>query len=461
MKKYFERLEKAGFIRRGKLQESAVINTSFPKVLDLLDYIASDTAEIDSLIRPSVHTHCASLGLGGARDECWESSCRIKEIDELARFAALYSDRVFIHNFLTDNAPILGHAPEEDSGEFRQELWDDILILLRIRPLIEKDVIVPYTPASGICPWCYAKRVFGSGADRRLDRAMKSLSHTLFEQMSVNAILDDYGFGLSFDTPADLFRHDTHVQDRDQIPPIISSKPRLMSRLRAGESVPLSVETRRKLGLHKIEANAVLASIRYQMSVAAALQTSFLIDRDVDMNILKYISRNDELEQRNRIAARHLQSMVPFVGDVPVSKLIQLRQREEESFIRFRSALDTAMKEVTAQKSSFTERDARSIYSDVIAPEIARLDQKVREAKRDLVKVPVTSAIATVAVIIFGLYSGMVPSELKEIASILGLTKVMYDTVSKTVEYVDAEKSIRPEKFYFLWKVKHQARIPQ
>ncbi len=99
--------------------------------------------------------------------------------------------------------------------------------------------------------------------------------------------------------------------------------------------------------------------------------------------------------------------------------------------------------------------DAKNLYADIIAPEIARLDKKVSEAKRDLVMKPLASAVGTVAVIAFGAYAGMMPTELSQLASLLGLTKTVYDTATKTAELADVNKAIRPEDYYYIWKVKH------
>jgi hypothetical protein len=460
MKNYIESLERAGFIKGGKLRENAVINAPFSKVLDLLDSIAHDTAEFDKGIRSSAHTHSASLGFGGGRDECWGFRCRAKALNELAHFAALYSDGVFIENFLADYSPTLGHAPKEDSPEFRGYILDDIHLMLTIRPLLESNYVMMFTPPTFVCPICYAEKVIGSDASRRLEKAAKSLSRDLFEQMPVQALLNSDGeIRLEYETPNGLFRHSSSgIDNSKKAASILASKPRLASKIDAGETITLSRDVKRELGLHKRLVGRTLKSLCYQMSVANMIGAAYITDRLADIRILSQISKDDEIEERNRIAARHFQSIVPFVEDVPISKLVQLRQREEESFMRFRAALDMAMKDMIVQEKAYTARDAQAIYSDVIAPEIARLDQKVREAKRDLVKVPLTTMIATTAVLVFGMYSGLVSSEFKEIAGILGLSKVIYDAVTKSGEFIDAEKAIRPEQFYFLWRAKHLSK---
>jgi hypothetical protein len=241
----------------------------------------------------------------------------------------------------------------------------------------------------------------------------------------------------------------------EQLPSAVACRPGLVTRVESGERITLSDKAVRELTLHEDIANDVLVNLRYQMSVANVVGASLLTNRNVDVDVLSYISNDKDIARRNAIAAKYLTSIVPFAGDVPIPKLLLLRKREEAAFLRFRSALDASLREVLAQRSKSTPQDARSIYVDLIAPELARLDQSVAAAKRDLIKVPLAAAAGTAAIIAFGIYSGMVPTELAKIAGALGLAKVVYDTATQVVNLSDVEKSVRPEKFYFPWKVKH------
>ena len=382
----------------------------------------------------------------------------MEAVNELARFAALYSNRVYIHNLLADHAPSWGHPPDEDSFEFRQDLIEDLTVFLQIRPLIESGRIIVFSPPATTCPYCYAKSIFGSKADQRLQRAMAQISRDLAKGTPIEFYSDEFGYAAYFSTAKNLFRHQTHLIPFEGLPEPIASHSRLAKRIESGEKVLLPPKVARDLGIHEMLATDVLAALRYQMSVADIVGASFLTHRDIDLRILSYVSGDKEFDRRNAIAQKYLTTVVPFAGDVPISQLARLRQREEEAFIQFRSALDKTLQELLSQKEAFTERDAQALYADIIAPEIARLDQKVQDAKRDLLRTPLISAIGTAATIAFGLYSGMILPELKVAASALGLTKVVYDTITKTADLIDVQKHIRPEKFYFLWRVRHSGR---
>ena len=79
---------------------------------------------------------------------------------------------------------------------------------------------------------------------------------------------------------------------------------------------------------------------------------------------------NQNLDLRNQLLAKHLQTIVPFVSDVGLKDLLKLRHREEGAFIRFRGALSEALKEATPGGPRFTDRTAHDLYADVVAPRL-------------------------------------------------------------------------------------------
>jgi hypothetical protein len=143
--------------------------------------------------------------------------------------------------------------------------------------------------------------------------------------------------------------------------------------------------------------------------------------------------------------------------------LIRVREREEEAFITYRYALNKAIGEFRASGDTFSERDARALYSDIIAPKLTALNQKVNQAKRDLKTKASRSFIALAGVITFGVYTGIIPPEYKALATALGFTKTVQDILGNILPLGDAKNSIRNEELYFLWKVKNlrkYSRVP-
>lgn len=453
---YYEKLKKEKFLRGGKVQPQVIDNLPYSKLLDIFDELYEISAKADISTTSSLHTHCATLGLSGDTDECNGLSCRSAEVDKLSQFAALYSEKVFIHNCLDKYAPVGGHTPR-NSSVFRENLVKDLTIIAKLQPMIETSRIAFFSPRAHLCPKCYADKIFGSQAGLRLDKAMKTLAKDLLKRSKVE-IESKGGNLIGYISPEnDLFRHSLISWVMKKSSPFVKEHPEYIKSLNPGQRIEVSGKIKSNLGLHKQLAQEVLVSLSYQMSVTDLLDAYFLTDRGIDANVLAFISNDDEISKRNLIALNHLSTIVPFVGDVPIEKLVSLRKREEGSFIQFRAALDSAIQQIASSKNDFSERDAKALYSDVISPELSKLDLKVKEAKPYLVTVPIIAVAGTIASLSFGIYAGMVPDEIKNVATALGLTGTISNTVSKTIQSLDIEKSVRPEKFYFLWKVRHLA----
>lgn len=226
-----------------------------------------------------------------------------------------------------------------------------------------------------------------------------------------------------------------------------------------GQLVPLGQNIRRRLKIHDELAEIVTNRIAYEIAKAQSLNTTLLTSKSFFSSFLNAISNNPDIEQRNLIAMQHLSSIVPFAEDIEIKELVKLRERESLSFINYRKALNDAIDELRSSKTVFTEREARVLYSDVIAPNLASLERSVNDAKRHLRVQPIRSTIALVGVVAFGLYTGFIPTEMIEITKLLGLGKIAIDLQKEILALRDAEKTIRNEGFYFLWKVQRKSKI--
>jgi hypothetical protein len=130
--------------------------------------------------------------------------------------------------------------------------------------------------------------------------------------------------------------------------------------------------------------------------------------------------------------------------------LIKIRKREEEAFIKYRQALNEAIDTYKSISSSFSERDA-------IAPGLANLNQSVQVAKRDLVKRAYRSVVAVVGAISFGLYTGFIPTELAEMAKVIGFTKIATDILGNLLRPEMLKRVLRPKTYTFFGKSESSA----
>jgi hypothetical protein len=452
---FLEHLDRSGFISGREVRSDRVAAAGPAELLDvaLAATQAAQAAEYDD--KGTIFTQSASLSLGGGRRPCSAINCRLKKAEDLARYALLYSDRVYFNNFLADH---VAHAASLTPARFelmRQYFADDLAVIARLRPLIEAGKLIPFTAPGNYCADCLAKMNFGENADKRLRKAYRALLETVLSQTSASAARDGPYYTFLIDGPERLLEHGGAAMTHRRLPKALKEVPTVLARIKAGEKVQLSLTLRKRLGLHERVASDIFRNIIFELATAQSLRTTFLTERSVHLDVLRDVSSDAELERRNHITQRYLTSMVPFASDVELDDLLKLRTREEEAFVEYRAALNQAIA-LCRRDSNFDEQDARQLYADVLAPRLTALDRKVSKAKRDLVRP--YRALGWVGVISFGLYAGFIPPDLKAAATALGLAKLLADGTAALLERSGAKDTIRDDQFYFLWRVRKAAR---
>lgn len=143
----FELLRNTGFIKDDEVDIDRVARATPTEIIDLSTESAELTSAEHMPRNRSAFAHSASLSLGGGGEPCMELKCRTKRVNELIQFAALYSDKIYIHNFLSNFAAHKQDAPDEAGiSHMRKVLANDLQVLSQLRPLIEAGRIVPITP---------------------------------------------------------------------------------------------------------------------------------------------------------------------------------------------------------------------------------------------------------------------------------------------------------------------------
>lgn len=448
---FFDNLKRSGFMNKnGDVNLSKINNAKISNIVDVALENATATAMSEVNDNSAMFIHSASISLGAGRTPCENIKCRLEKAKKLSQFAALYSDRVYIMNFLSDYQHI------EKNDEIRSTFYDDLKILTYLKPLIEEGKIAPFT-TSVCCPQCFASTSLGSDADQRFIKEYKKLEKKCLEQIScVVEKLADNVYGLRVKGPEEIVEHGGMNVVRTSPWPLLSSS--IVTRLHKGQQITLSSRDIKKLQIHTALTNDTYRNIQFEIVTSQVFQTSFLTESIVHINTLNAISENRSFIKRNSIIEKHLTALVPFLNDIEPANLIKLRSRELESFVIFRESLNRAIVECKSYERGFSERIAKEIYSDIIFPKLTKLDLKMKKAKRDLIKSTGRKTLAWVGAISLGIYSGFLSTELAKAASALGLTKIVADLLETTMIKSDTAETIRNDEMYFLWKVRQLSK---
>jgi len=139
---------------------------------------------------------------------------------------------------------------------------------------------------------------------------------------------------------------------------------------------------------------------------------------------------------------------------VPIKELIAIRSTNQDAFISFRDAITRAAKEISARNCTLSHQElANQIRLDFVEPELARLNQRLRSAKRSLTRKTATSialsSVGTLCAASIGLFPAAAVGALGTAAAIANISK-------DTSKYIDEKREIEIADMYFIWKaLKH------
>ena len=419
----FEQLENAGFIHGTTPIRYAIEHASTVDILDLAQESCGLTSAKDIPQDNSILAHSASISLGCGRWPCEALECRLNRAEQLAQFAALYSDRVYIRNFLSDYVEHLDDEHLPDESALRKKFADDLEILTYLRPLIDSGKIVPITPPN-YCLHCLAKHSLGLRDGRQLAKAFRSLFRRMESEVdvSVSCVTGRRRlYKILARGPEDLLDHGYSGLLSEKPPPNLDTMPRIYERVQKGETVHLSKWASRRIGFPEYLASYHYRSIIFELSIAQCLRTGFLTDMPLHVQFLKELSSLSHNVERDMLVERHLTCFVPFLKELSPADILKVREKEENAFILFKTALAEAIDEYRKNYGRFDEADARSLYADVLRPSLAELESKVAKARRLLIKGTVSKVLAWTGAISFGVFTGFLPQGLAAAAAALGL----------------------------------------
>ena len=118
--------------------------------------------------------HVASLELSAGRGCCAALKCRQERLEQLLRFAAMYSDQVYIHNPFSDYAQMA--EMKRDIGYIKHKFYDDLVLLLQMRSFLDAGLVNLLTQENHSCPTCFLCRF---KVDRRTEAQIKKAIHLL------------------------------------------------------------------------------------------------------------------------------------------------------------------------------------------------------------------------------------------------------------------------------------------
>jgi hypothetical protein len=147
---------------------------------------------------------------------------------------------------------------------------------------------------------------------------------------------------------------------------------------------------------------------------------------------------------------------VPLLTDLPIRRILRIRQSDYESLSLYRNALLQVVREQLRNDRTFSRDTAREICLDVILPQVRKLKVDAQMKLRSAVRKALSATAAVSAAIGLGLVSGMIRPELERVFQIGGVALAgKLGEVLGAIEKHPAE--VRSHNMYFLLRLVTEA----
>ena len=373
---------------------------------------------------------------------CSHWDCRLPKVRALARYIALYCDSAVVPVPLDRIGAWLDHT-----GELLERLHLVSLIrgIAELRPLIESGLITLVPEELHLCKRHWNQAV---PEHKRIVTTATELSKKNSDRFTIRYIPPTEPLWrpvLEFIGPEDFLEH-------GRIVTVLDSVPRWLQKRIGTRPVKLSkkaVDSHRlvlRFFLH-IANDALLQSY-----FGTAFNARYVTDSEGEAEFFRTLYKHDELALNTATLCARLTHTVPLLQEVPLERIIKLRQEEPAAFENYRSTLTVILKKYAPK--GIGDSEAREIYLDLLKPQLDALEVQAVNARRSQLKRNVLKVAISSALIGVGIYSGILPTQLAKLVEAIGGFTIAKD-LAETI--LTAEKNpleVRNHNLYFLLRLK-------
>lgn len=387
----------------------------------------------------SLFSFSANSTLAGMPFPCEDIKCRLENVDQLARFASLYSDQVIIpspfdHYLTCDSINI-------------ECLIGDLLILNYLRPLVEQGIICFSTSLFTICKDCledFTRREDEFNSNLAIikqileDEYLKNIQGLLiWEGKPVIYITGPESYG---------FHGSLVFSFRDYIPEQISAV------LNKKMPVPLSVGMIKEVFL-SVLTSPILEDLSIQNVLLDKTGYNYLTHRDIDVQLINALHGEDKVKISNNIISG-LVHEIPILANASLDGILKLRNEEGESFKVYRDAVSSILRKA----DDIGQSQFREAYQDIVLPELDKINLTIANNKKTIISSLKDDLLILGGVISFGLYAGIISPEASKFLTNIGACAVgggafLANEFAKVKKLYNEPDAVKENKFYFLWKL--------
>jgi len=381
----------------------------------------------------------ADSTFSGAPFPCSDSRCRLKNIDNLVRFAALYADKVLVYS----PVETLIDRIKGDNYSDTAEIAICITILQRLEPLVSSGIIGFTSTDICICPDCLKEITkVEENVINRFDQIRKQIELEFADTVKCR-LLRDFNETAYFE-----IKNGDRFGLHEQVDVLIhGNNPSVTNLLSSSGNVPIQLTSEQiaQFGLGSFMVDVLTNDLFHAQLCMENTFSSYLTNRQYDIDILNSLNNSAPQVDSNKISLFHT---LPILANSEISDILKVRNADGEAFVVYRDCIN----ELLLNNPTLNNKSIHEISRDIIDPEIHKIEQTFRNNKKALIGRATRDLVLLGAGISIGLFSKIIPLDAVAIASLAGGIPTISNIFN---QYSEAFRSpeINNSNYYFLWKL--------
>lgn len=384
----------------------------------------------------------ANSSLSGGPHPCSFPDCRARRLDELASFASLYADVVYITNPFED---IITGKERPFNTMARLELISAVATYLQLKPLFELGLIKYAHSLLSFCSHHHA--TLAQPLQDSIWKKSNELRAILFEYLIDRVTIEfDIGDGagpfLKIKGPESLIDHGVVFMHLTG-PPSTHTKGLLK------QDLPYKLSRNEIIdeGLLSMIIEPIVEDLSRQEWHTSFFGTSYLCNNKAQMGLASRINSSNFKANAN-VFQSTMDHYLPSIFSKDVATLTALRLREDEAFKVYRDKL----RRLIGSSSDWSVEHLSEVVRDELVPEINLIDKRIRDWKSNLTSNLQEKLIFTTGAVSVGLYSGFLPPNLGQIVAAAGGGTALVGALMDYNKTFKTKEKAESSDFYFLWQ---------
>ena len=384
-------------------------------------------------------------GTGG----CGEISCKLERANDFAIFSALYADKVYIQlKYITsEHYEIITEISKEDS-EFqfnhRENIEKDIALIIAYAELIRKRIVMITPTHKMMCQDCFKREIINKNTIINIELLQKEYCD------KAKLILKDYDeeldcYGIGIKNADEFFPNHNMIWNVSDIEDL-----KILSKEKVGKYI------KNKNFSQEFISEVILEEVIdacYTAKYCGEQYGKLITNKKSDA---MFLGMNNSMTKLNQIE-NHINLLpeydLPFVKGLTIKDVLHLREEEQESFNKYRIALNKA---VIEQNKTDKPTDWIKIYDDYIYPDLNNLNMKMKQLKQGRMNRIFGTMVIIGASIVANKYGDIIKPDLFSSAQTVGTT-VTSAGINFILDKVSTKKAnLQDNDYYFLWKLKQK-----